>query len=70
MQNLVKIKEMLGKYNQLPKAELKDALDHFKNHINNLVDMKKDFDYIFQKINTIKTKLNQDYPDAYNGNVN
>lgn len=30
--------------------------------------MKKDLDYIFKKIKIIRTKLSQQYPQAYNGN--
>lgn len=30
-----------------------------------MAEMKKDLDYIFRKIRTIKTRINTQYPDAF-----
>ena len=68
LQRFEKTNEMLANCNQLSITRLKDATNDFKKHTALLVDMKKDLDYILKKIKTIKTKLNQQYPDAYSGN--
>lgn len=37
----------------------------FKKHAQILTDMKKDLDYIFKKVRTIKNKLSAQYPEAF-----
>lgn len=58
---------MLTNCNQLSVNRLKTAGTEFKKHTATLVEMKKDLDYIFKKIRILKTKLSQQYPQAYNG---
>lgn len=42
----------------------KTVAPEFKKHIQLLTEMKKDLEYIFKKVRTIKTKLAAQYPDA------
>lgn len=58
---------MLTNCNQLSVNRLKTAGTEFKKHTAQLVEVKKDLDYIFKKIRILKTKLSQQYPQAYNG---
>lgn len=58
---------MLTNCNQLSVNRLKTAGAELKKHTTLLVDMKKDLDFIFKKVKLIKTKLSQQYPQAYNG---
>lgn len=56
---------MLLNCNALSQSRLKQANDDFKRHCKVLADMKKDLDYIFRKIRSIKQKLSHQYPLAY-----
>ncbi|XP_058790007.1 kxDL motif-containing protein CG10681 isoform X2 [Phymastichus coffea] len=66
LQRFEKTNEMLTNCNQLSVTRLKAAGTEFKKHTALLVEMKKDLDYIFKKIRLLKTKLSQQYPQAYN----
>lgn len=68
LQRFEKTNEMLTNCNQLSVTRLKTAGADFKKHTALLIEMKKDLDYIFKKIKLLKTKLSQQYPQAYNGN--
>lgn len=48
---------MLINCNSLSAGRLRSAGAEFKKYTQQLVDMKKDLDYIFKKIRTIKSKL-------------
>ncbi|XP_058066965.1 kxDL motif-containing protein CG10681 [Anopheles bellator] len=65
LQRFEKTNEMLINCNSLSNSRLKIATDDFKKHTKLLHDMKKDLDYIFRKIRTIKTKIGNQYPAAY-----
>uniref|UniRef100_A0A182JSS5 KxDL domain-containing protein n=1 Tax=Anopheles christyi TaxID=43041 RepID=A0A182JSS5_9DIPT len=65
MQRFEKTNEMLLNCNALSASRLKMATDDFKKHTKLLHDMKKDLDYIFRKIRTIKTKIGNQYPAAF-----
>lgn len=56
---------MLLNCNALSQSRLKQANDDFKRHCKVLADMKKDLDYIFRKIRSIKQKLSVAYSIAY-----
>jgi len=66
LQRFEKTNEMLTNCNQLSVNRLKTAGAEFKKHTALLVEMKKDLDFIFKKVRVIKTKLSQQYPQAYN----
>lgn len=55
---------MLINCNLLSNGRLKAANDDLKAYTKAINDMKKDLDYIFRKIRTIKTKVNTQYPAA------
>ncbi|XP_316304.5 kxDL motif-containing protein CG10681 [Anopheles gambiae] len=65
LQRFEKTNEMLLNCNALSASRLKLATDDFKKHTKLLHDMKKDLDYIFRKIRTIKTKIGNQYPAAF-----
>lgn len=53
---------MLLNCNALSKSRWKQTNDDFKKHSKVLIEMKKDLDYIFRKIRSIKQKINRQYP--------
>lgn len=55
---------MLTNCNALSTSRLKTVGPEFKKHIQLLQEMKKDLDYIYKKIRTIKGKLSAQYPEA------
>lgn len=57
LQRFEKSNEMLVNCNALSANRLKLAGEEFKKHTKQLNDMKKDLDYIFKKIRSIKGKL-------------
>jgi hypothetical protein len=59
---------MLTNCNQLSINRLKTAGTEFKKHTALLIEMKRDLDYIFKRIRLVKSKLSQQYPQAFNGN--
>lgn len=65
LQRFEKTNEMLLNCNALSQSRLKQTTDDFKRHCKVLADMKKDLDYIFRKIRSIKQKLSTQYPQAY-----
>lgn len=56
---------MLLNCNALSVNRLKIAGEDFRKHTKMLNEMKKDLDYIFKKVRVIKTKLNGQYPQAF-----
>lgn len=67
LQRFEKTNEMLTNCNQLSVNRLKTAGAEFKKHTALLADMKRDLDHIFKRIRVVKTKLSQQYPQAFNG---
>ncbi|XP_014094915.2 kxDL motif-containing protein CG10681 [Bactrocera oleae] len=65
LQRFEKTNEMMLNCNQLSQSRLKNANDDFKKHVKLLTEMKKDLDYVFRKVRSIKQKLSQQYPLAY-----
>ncbi|XP_055688659.1 kxDL motif-containing protein CG10681 [Lutzomyia longipalpis] len=65
LQRFEKTNEMTLNCNILSASRLKKATEDLKEHTKLLHDMKKDLDYIFKKIRTIKGKLNAQYPQAF-----
>lgn len=55
---------MLINCNLLSNGRLKAANDDLKAYTKVINDMKKDLDYIFRKMRSIKTKVNTQYPAA------
>lgn len=64
LQRFEKTNEMLINCNALSNGRLKAANDDFKKHIKLINDMKKDLDYVFKKIRSIKSRIGVQYPDA------
>ncbi|KAL1455372.1 hypothetical protein WDU94_009471 [Cyamophila willieti] len=56
---------MLANCNTLSANRMKTAAPEFKKNTKLIIEMKKDFEYIFKKINVLKTKLNNQYPQAF-----
>lgn len=56
---------MLNNVNALSQNRLKNVSEDYKKHCKLLLDMKKDLEYIFKKIRTIKGKLETKYPNAF-----
>ncbi|XP_075161408.1 kxDL motif-containing protein CG10681 [Haematobia irritans] len=69
LQRFEKTNEMLLNCNALSLSRLKQSDLDFKRHCKVLADMKKDLDYIFRKIKSIKQKLSQQYPNAYASSI-
>ncbi|KAJ1519324.1 hypothetical protein ONE63_004623 [Megalurothrips usitatus] len=65
LQRFEKTNEMLTNCNALSVNRLASAGTEFKKHTQLLVDMKKDLDQIFRRINTLKTRLSNQYPQAF-----
>lgn len=65
LQRFEKTNEMLTNCNALSASRLKTVAPEFKKHTQQLVDMKKDLDYIFKKIRTLKLKLGNQYPTQF-----
>lgn len=56
---------MLTNCNALSQSRLKNVTDDYKKNCKLLLEMKKDLEYIFKKIRTIKSKLESKYPEAF-----
>ncbi|XP_059613714.1 kxDL motif-containing protein CG10681 [Phlebotomus argentipes] len=65
LQRFEKTNEMTLNCNILSASRLKKANEDFKEHTKLLHEMKKDLDYIFKKIRTIRGKLTAQYPQAF-----
>lgn len=58
---------MLNNCNALSISRIKTATTDLKKYTNLLVTMKKDLNNIFKRTKTIKERLAQSYPEAYEG---
>lgn len=65
LQRFEKTNEMLTNCNALSQTRLKNVTEDYKKNCKLLMDMKKDLDYIYRKIRTIKGKLETKYPTAF-----
>lgn len=55
---------MLLNCNALSESRIKSTEEDFKKHIKRINEMKRDLEFIFRKIRSIKSKLSTQYPDA------
>lgn len=67
LQRFEKTNEMLTNCNALSVNRLASAGSEFKKHTQLLVDMKKDLNQIFRRINVLKSRLSNQYPQAFAG---
>ncbi|KAF2357119.1 putative domain KxDL [Trinorchestia longiramus] len=64
LQRFEKTNEMLSNCNALSASRYAAAQQEFSKHTSMLLQAKKDLDYIFKKIRSIKSKLEMQYPQA------
>ena len=65
LQRFEKTNEMLSNVNRLSASRLERAEKDFKDHTQNVTEMKKDLENIFKRIRKIKVKLAGQMPTAY-----
>ncbi|KAG5681350.1 hypothetical protein PVAND_010794 [Polypedilum vanderplanki] len=65
LQRFEKTNEMLLNVNQLSQSRLSNITEEYKKNSKLLIEMKKDLEYIFKKIRTIKSKMEAKYPEAF-----
>ena len=65
LQRFEKTNEMLSNVNRLSASRLERAEKDFKDHTQNVTEMKKDLENIFKRIRKIKVKLAEQMPTAY-----
>jgi hypothetical protein len=56
---------MLTNCNALSQSRLKNVTEDYKKNCKLLLEMKKDLEYVFKKIRTIKGKLESKYPESF-----
>ena len=69
LQRFEKTNEMLSNCNSLSATRLEKALRDFRGHTQHVTGLKKELDHVFKRIRVIKSKIAQQYPDAYKGNL-
>ena len=57
---------MLSNFNSLSATRLERALRDFRGHTQHINGLKKELDNVFKRIRVIKSKLVQQYPEAFN----
>merc|ERR1719189_1068703 len=67
LQRFEKTNEMLSNCNSLSATRLERALRDFRGHTQHINGLKKELDQVFKRIRSIKTKIAQQYPEAYKG---
>nr|CAG4650440.1 EOG090X0CBU [Sida crystallina] len=65
LQRFEKTNEMLVNCNALSHAHLLKANQEFKKHITLLNEVKKDLDNIFKRVRALKSKVANQYPQAF-----
>lgn len=60
-----KTNEMLVNCNALAAIRLDHSSKDLKRHIGKLQELQKDIEGVFKRIRTIRSKLSQQYPDAF-----
>lgn len=65
LQRFEKTNEMLINVNNLSTSRLDRANKDFKNHTQNMLNMKRDLEHIFKRLKLIKEKLKAQCPEAY-----
>ncbi|RZF33307.1 hypothetical protein LSTR_LSTR007652 [Laodelphax striatellus] len=65
LQRFEKTNEMLLNCNSLSVNRLKVASVELKKHTQLLVEIRKDLDGVFKRVRSLKTKLGDQYPDAF-----
>ena len=72
LQRFEKTNEMLSNCNSLSGSRLERANKDFSKHIIHLTEAKKDLEFVFKKIRSIKSKLaksNTEAFSAFGGNI-
>jgi len=67
LQRFEKTNEMLTNCNALSINRLASAGAEFKKHTQLLNEMRKDLNHIFKRITNLKTRLSNQYPQAFAG---
>ncbi|CAB0004773.1 unnamed protein product [Nesidiocoris tenuis] len=67
LQRFEKTNEMLMNCNTLCITRLKTASTEFRKHTSLLVEMRKDLDNIFKRIQILKGKTKTQFPEAFAG---
>ena len=70
MARFEKTNEMLVNCNALSLSRYEIAMKEVKRMSQNLGEMKKDLDYIFKRVKFIRTKYNQQHPEAFKSLMN
>lgn len=65
LQRFEKTNECLVGCNALSASRLKSSQEDFKKMTKMLLEMKKDLDYVFRKVRSIRAKLSTQYPTAF-----
>ena len=69
LQRFEKTNEMLSNCNSLSATRLERALRDFRAHTQHVNGLKKELDQVFKRIRSVKSKVAQQYPEAYKGNL-
>merc|ERR1712062_147258 len=67
LQQFEKTNEMLSNCNSLSATRLERALRDFRAHTQHVNGLKKELDQVFKRIRSVKSKIAQQYPEAYKG---
>ena len=65
LQRFEKTNEMLSNCNSLSATRLERALRDFRGHTQHINGLKKELDQVFKRIRVIKSRLTQQYPEAF-----
>merc|ERR1711981_1351745 len=65
LQRFEKTNEMLSNCNSLSASRLERALRDFRLHTQHINGLKKELDQVFKRIRNIKSKVAQQYPEAF-----
>ena len=68
LQRFEKTNEMLSNCNSLSQTRLERALRDFRGHTQHINGLKKELEQVFKRIRVIKSRVAQQYPEAFKGN--
>ena len=60
---------MLSNCNSLSQTRLERALRDFRGHTQHINGLKKELEQVFKRIRVIKSRVAQQYPEAFKGNL-
>ena len=69
LQRFEKTNEMLSNCNSLSQTRLERALRDFRGHTQHINGLKKELEQVFKRIRVIKSRVAQQYPEAFKGNL-